>query len=231
MMRALVIDPEHHSRELVCDELGLAGFEVHTARTGAEALVAAVLVDPEVVVLDLVLPEMSGIEVCRRLRLFTDCYLVMVSPGVGEPDLLLGLAAGADDFVTRPVSMRELVARIRAVARRPRALDTAAAPTNARLTVGLMTIDRAAHEVWIDGTLVLLTCTEFDLLLTLAEQPLLTFGRGALVEALWAGRGACNENVVDAHVGHIRRKLGDTAGSQRFIRTVRGVGYRIGHGV
>lgn len=231
MMRALVVDHEQDFAAIVCNDLELEGFDVHLSRTGEDALVAAILVDPDVVVLDLGLPGIDGIEVCRRLRLFTDCYVVMVTAGGGELDLLIGLAAGADDFMEKPLSTRELVARIHAIARRPRTADRAGLLGGGRLRVGRMTVEPAAREVWIDRTLVALTCTEFDLLMTLAEHPLLTFTRGALVEAVWGEKKVCDEHVVDVHVGHVRRKLGDTVGSQRFIRTVRGVGYRIGKGL
>lgn len=230
-MRALVVNDEQTLAEIVGTHLDREGFAVRLARTGEEALVAALVVDPDVVVLDLALPDIDGIEVCRRLRLFSDCYVVMLTDHAGEPDVLFGLAVGADDFMTKPISTCELVARIHAIARRPRVSRTPGSAPRQVLTVGPLTIDPGAREARVDGALVPMTRTEFDLLWVLASQPLLTFTREALVEAVWGDRTVCNDHIVDVHIGHLRHKLGDTIGSQRLISTVRGVGYQIGRGV
>ncbi|WP_149203043.1 response regulator transcription factor [Actinotalea subterranea] len=230
-IRALVVDDEPTTREAVCTRLAREGFDVHRALTGEEALVAAVVLDPDVVVIEVELPGLDGNDLCRRLRLFSDCYVVLITEGVDELEVLIGLSAGADDFMSKPVRLPELVARIRTICRRPRtlcALNTGRG--RPRLTVGAMSVHPSAREVWLRDALVPLTRTEFDLLVTLADHPALTFTRRALVEAVWGEAGVCEEHAVDVHIGHIRRKLGDPIGSQKFIRTVRGIGYRIGSG-
>ena len=190
------------------------------------------------VVLDLGLPGLDGLEVCRRLRTFSDCYVVMLTARGEEVDKLVGLSVGADDYVTKPFSPRELVARVGVMLRRPRAGRAAPAGPGgpdadgegSRLVVGGLAVDLPAREVRVDGREVELTRTEFDLLAALAGRPRTAFGRRQLIDTVWGQEWVGDEHLVDVHVGHLRRKLGDDVGSARFVRTVRGIGYRMGEG-
>jgi len=233
--RALVVDDEEPLARLVAGYLERDGFEVHVAFNGLDALEMARTVDPDVVVLDLGLPGIDGIEVCRELRTFSDCYVVMLTARADEVDTLIGLAVGADDYVTKPFSPRELTARVGVMLRRPRRsaagpAATASVPPAPPLVIGSVSIDTVAREVHVDGELADLTRTEFDVLAALASRPHMAFSRRALIEAVWGDHWVGDEHLVDVHVLHVRRKLGDTAEEQRFVRTVRGVGYRMGLG-
>jgi len=234
--RALVVDDEEPLARLVAGYLERDGFEVHVAFNGLDALQVARTADPDVVVLDLGLPGVDGVEVCRQLRTFSDCYVVMLTARAEEVDTLIGLAVGADDYVTKPFSPRELTARVGVMMRRPRrptasaSVTDASAPLTPPLVFGSLSIDTDAREVHVDGTLAALTRTEFDVLAALAARPHAAFSRHALIEAVWGDHWVGDEHLVDVHVLHVRRKLGDTAEEQRFVRTVRGVGYRMGQG-
>ncbi|HQY32600.1 response regulator transcription factor [Actinotalea sp.] len=226
--RALVVDDERDLARLVGGYLERDGFEVHLAFDGPEALATARAVDPDVVVLDLGLPGLDGVEVCRTLRTFSDCYVVMLTARAAERDTLIGLAVGADDYLTKPFSPRELVARVHVMLRRPRAGEPVAEA--APLAFGALRLDLAGREVHVDGVAVDLTRTEFDVLAALAARPRAALSRSDLIEAVWGPGWVGDEHLVDVHVLHVRRKLGDTAEAQRFVRTVRGVGYRMGQG-
>ena len=233
--RALVVEDETALAALVASYLERAGFEVTTSGDGNDALVAARRVDPDVVVLDLGLPGLDGIEVCRQLRTFSDAYVVMLTARTEEIDTLIGLSVGADDYVTKPFSPRELIARIQAMLRRPRSStagpDSSADSTDEHVrTFGTLRVDPVGRDVWRDGQPVGLTRTEFDLLATLSARPHMAFSRGQLIEAVWGTNWVGDEHLVDVHIGHLRRKLGDEAAHPRFIRTVRGIGYRMGTG-
>jgi DNA-binding response OmpR family regulator len=185
-----------------------------------------------VVVLDLGLPGLDGIEVCRQLRTFSDCYVVMLTARSDEVDKLVGLGMGADDYLTKPFSPRELVARVRVMLRRPRTGPAAAghALDEPPRVFGSIRVDVTAREVHVDGAAVELTRTEFDLLAALSARPRMAFSRRQLIEAVWGEGWVGDEHLVDVHVGHLRRKLGDDPAAPRFVRTVRGVGYRMGEG-
>ncbi|UZN04256.1 response regulator transcription factor [Cellulomonas sp. S1-8] len=229
--RAVVVDDEQALARLVAGYLERDGFEVHVCHDGTEALDLLRQVDPDVVVLDLGLPGVDGVELCRRLRTFSDCYVLMLTARAEEVDTLIGLSVGADDYMTKPFSPRELMARIGVLMRRPRRSPAAAPPAaEPAVTVGSLTIDPAAREVCVDGDPVALTRTEFDVLAALASRPGLVFSRPALIEAVWGPGWVGDEHLVDVHVLHVRQKLGDSAEQQRFVRTVRGVGYRMGPG-
>jgi DNA-binding response OmpR family regulator len=237
LLRALVVEDEPALSDLVSSYLARDGFEVEAARNGSDGLRRARTLDPDVVVLDLGLPGIDGIEVCRQLRAFSDCYVVMLTARADEIDTLVGLSVGADDYVTKPFSPRELVARIRVMLRRPRSmhaphatLSREAADTSAIITVGDLTIDLDAREVSQGGVAVHLTRTEFDVLAALARRPSRVMSRAALLEDVWGGTWIGDEHLVDVHVLHVRQKLRDTVEDQRYVRTVRGVGYRIGTG-
>jgi len=226
--RVLVVEDEQLLADLVGDYLRREGFAVEQVGDGAAALQRAREFRPDVVVLDLGLPVLDGVEVCRELRRFSDCYVIMLTARRDEVDKLVGLAVGADDYLTKPFSQRELVARVKAMLRRPRADGDAPAPGT--FAVGALVIDAGAREVLLDGAAVALTPTEFDLLATLASKPRLVLSRRQLIEAVWGQSWVGDERMVDVHVRNLRRKLGDDADAPRFIRTVRGAGYRIGSG-
>lgn len=227
--RALVVEDEETIAGLVRSYLERDGFEVTLVRDGLEAVASARATDPDVVVLDLGLPGLDGVEVCRRIRTFSDCYVLMLTARADEVDTLIGLSVGADDYMTKPFSPREVVARVAAMLRRPRAPRAPSAPAGGR-AFGSLRIDPVGREVWLDGEPVDLTRTEFDVLATLADHPEQAFSRRQLIERVWGGTWVGDEHLVDVHVAHLRRKLGDDAGQARFVRTVRGFGYRMGTG-
>jgi DNA-binding response OmpR family regulator len=227
--RVLVVDDEQALARLVGEYLTREGFDVAIVADGLAAVDAARIRTPDVVVLDLGLPGLDGIEVCRQLRTFSDCYVIMLTARADEIDKLIGLSVGADDYVTKPFSPRELVARVHAMLRRPRGVPTGGSQAEA-LRFGSLRVDVGAREVRSDGSLVDLTRTEFDVLATLAGSPRLVFTRRQLIDAIWGESWVGDEHLVDVHIGHLRRKLGDDPDAGRFVRTVRGVGYRMGEG-
>jgi DNA-binding response OmpR family regulator len=230
--RVLVVDDEQPLAKMVASYLERAGFEVSLAYDGQSALDLARQVDPDVVVLDLGLPVLDGVEVCRVLRTFSDCYVVMLTARSEEVDKLIGLSVGADDYMTKPFSPRELVARVNVMLRRPRADPTRMAPTSEEppRVFGPLRVDVAGREVHVDGTRITLTRTEFDVLAALSARPKLAFSRRQLIETVWGETWVGDEHLVDVHVGHLRRKLGDDPGAPRFVKTIRGIGYRMGDG-
>ena len=219
---------------LVGDYLRREGFAVVEVHDGAAAVVAAGETDPDVIVLDIGLPQMDGIEVCREVRRFSDCYVIMLTARVDEVDKLVGLSIGADDYVTKPFSPRELVARVKALLRRPRTARASegaqdlAPPTS--VTFGDLAIAAASREARLAGDVVPLTRTEFDILATLARRPFHVFSRRSLIAAVWGDDWVADEHLVDVHILHLRQKLGDDAKRQQYIQTYRGVGYRMGSG-
>jgi len=231
-VRALVVDDEPALVRVVAAYLAREGFDVATAADGLEALALARETSPDVVVLDVMMPGIDGIEVCRRLRTFSDAYVIMLTARAEEIDTLVGLSVGADDYLTKPFSTRILVARIRSLLRRPRTTVDAAGsgdPAPAR-RFGALTVDPEAREVRLDGALVALTPIEFDLLEALSSRPRTAFTRAQLVERVWGPGWFGDERLVDLHLGHVRRKLDDDVTDPRYVRTVRGVGYRMGPG-
>ena len=225
-----MVDDEAALAEVVASYLHRDHFEVTVCHTGAEALSVAREVDPDVVVLDLGLPGIDGLEVCRQLRTFSDAYVVMLTARDTEMDTIVGLSVGADDYVTKPFSPRELVARIRAMLRRPRTVGTAAEPVQAARLFGLLSIDVDSRQVFLDGEPIPLTRTEFDILAALSSRPGVVWSRRQLIDSVWGEPWVGNDHLVDVHVGHLRRKLGDDPADPRFVFTVRGVGYRMGTG-
>ncbi|MDR3663740.1 MAG: response regulator transcription factor [Mycobacterium sp.] len=233
-LRALVVDDETALAEVVASYLRREQFEVRLAADGPSALTAAREVDPDVVILDIGLPGLDGIEVCRQLRVFSDAYVVMLTARDTEIDTIVGLSVGADDYVTKPFSPRELVARIRAMLRRPRRgpePDGEQSPSGTPPRVfGELHIDTESRQTHLCGAPIMLTRTEFDVLAALSSRPRQVWTRQQLLEAVWGESWFGNDNVVDVHVGHLRRKLGDNSAEPRFVTTVRGVGYRMGAG-
>jgi DNA-binding response OmpR family regulator len=230
--RVLVVDDEQALATLVGSYLSRDGFEVSIANDGRQAIDQARQVDPDVMVLDLGLPKVDGVEVCRVVRTFSDCYIIMLTARTEEVDKLIGLSVGADDYLTKPFSPRELLARIQAMLRRPRTSTTSGQPSGEAppRVFGALTLDVAGREVHCEGKPVALTRTEFDVLEALSARPALVFSRRQLIDAVWDQTWVGDEHLVDVHVGHLRRKLGDDPNSPRYVRTVRGVGYRMGDG-
>jgi DNA-binding response OmpR family regulator len=230
--RVLVVDDEQSLAKVVASYLERDGHEVTCVFDGPAAVDAARFQPPDVVVLDLGLPGLDGIEVCRQLRTFSDCYIVMLTARADEVDKLVGLGVGADDYLTKPFSPRELVARVRAMLRRPRTDPTDGPATHDEppRAFGPLQVDVTAREITVDGRAVEVTRTEFDLLAALSARPRMAFSRRQLIDAVWGETWVGDEHLVDVHVGHLRRKLGDDPATPRFIRTIRGVGYRMGEG-
>jgi len=229
-LRAMVVEDETELAALVGSYLERGGFEVTLCSDGVQAVTQAREVDPDVIVLDLGLPGLDGVEVCRQVRTFSDAYVVMLTARSDEVDTLIGLSVGADDYMTKPFSPRELIARVQAMLRRPRPLGRTDGAADTTRTFGPLVIDHVGRDVWLDGDPVALTRTEFELLAALSERPQMAFDRRQLIEAVWGVTWVGDEHLVDVHVGHLRRKLGDDAQQTRFVRTVRGVGYRMGTG-
>lgn len=230
-LRVLVVDDEVALTGVVGSYLEREGFAVSIAHTGPDAVELARQDDPDLVVLDVMLPGFDGIEVARQLRQFTDAYIIMLSARDEEIDKLLGLSIGADDYLVKPFSPRELIARVRAMLRRPRTNpDPAAEAVTKPITLGQLLLDLEARSVTLAGTPIDLTRTEFDLLASMAARPRAAFTRRQLIDSVWGPTWFGDEHIVDVHVGHLRRKLGDDATEPRFVRTVRGIGYGMGAG-
>ncbi|KAA0111270.1 response regulator transcription factor [Mycolicibacterium sp. P1-5] len=232
VLRALVVDDEVSLAGVVANYLKHDMFEVQLAHDGHHALELAREFDPDVVILDIGLPGIDGIEVCRQLRIFSDAYVVMLTARDSEIDTVVGLSVGADDYVTKPFSPRELVARVRAMLRRPRRSSPAqdAVARNAPRRFGALVINVDSREASIDDARIMLTRTEFDVLALLSAHPGMVMSRQQILESVWGGAWVGADNIVDVHVGHLRRKLGDSTSTPRFVMTVRGVGYRMGTG-
>jgi len=218
--KILVVDDEANILNLVTAYLRPEGFEIFTATDGLAGLKAAQAFRPDLIVLDLMLPGMDGIELLSRLRRDSNVYVILLTAKTEEIDKIVGLTVGADDYVTKPFSPRELVARIKSGLRR---LQTQKMASEVQaITYQHTRIDPAGRQVWVDGRLVDLTPIEFDLLKVLAEHPGVVLSREQLLEQVWGSGYFGEARVVDVHLGHIRQKLGD----ERIIATVRGVGYR-----
>jgi len=221
MAKILVIDDEASIVNLVTAYLKPEGYEVHTASDGITGLKSARAFKPDVIVLDLMLPGMDGIELLTHLRRESNVYVILLTAKTEETDRIVGLSVGADDYVTKPFSPRELVARIKAALRRLQP-GTAQASDNGVLAFQHIRIDLGARQVMLDEHPIELTAVEFDLLVALARNRGRVLKREQLLEAVWGGTYFGEMRVVDVHLGHIRQKLGSDA----YIATVRGAGYR-----
>jgi two-component system OmpR family response regulator len=241
---AVVVEDDRDVGDAISKLLDQAGFDVVVAHTGVEALALIDAGQPDLVTLDLTLPDIDGVEVCRRIRTTSDCYVIVVSGRTAEVDRLVGLEVGADDYLVKPFSMRELQARVAALFRRPRSSDVlgvgpeqpvrpavadatpAADPTSA-LGCSDLTLDRGSREVLVGGAEIDLTRTEFDLLAHLVSNPGVVVAREDLMRAVWASEFVPDStHVVDVHLANLRRKLRRAAASNEWIRTIRGVGFR-----
>ena len=220
----LVVDDEANIRQLLTDYLHRDGFDVEQAVSGEQALDALARRMPDLVILDVRLPGIDGFETLRRIRKFSDVYVLMLTARSEESDTLIGLEVGADDYVSKPFSPREVVARVRTLLRRRG--GAAATTTEDRREFERLWLDTARREVSSDGQAVNLTALEFDLLDALTSAPGRVFTRRQLIERVWGWDFYGDERIVDVHVRKLRSAIFDAADAPRFIATVRGVGYK-----
>jgi len=218
MSKVLIVEDEPKLASLVADYLKAAGYEAHCLENGLEVIPWVKGNQPDLIVLDLMLPGRGGLEICKELRTFSDLPVIMVTARVEEVDRLIGLEAGADDYLCKPFSVRELVARVKALLRRPRA--SAATPAG-------LVIDEVSHKVSLDGKDIELTPVEFRLLAALAAAPGRVFSRDGLLEKLYADHRVVTDRTVDAHVKNLRRKLEEVRPGSDLVRSIYGVGYRL----
>ena len=218
----LVIDDEPKIVEICRDYLVAAGFDVITASDGPQGLAAARRERPDLIVLDLMLPGMDGLDVCRELRREGSTPVIMLTARVEESDKLVGLELGADDYLTKPFSPRELVARVRTVLRRASGHATPAEVIRA----GALTLDRARYRARLPDREVALTPTEFEILAALASQPGRIFSRAQLLTVARGVAFESYERAIDSHIRNLRRKIEPSEGEPRYIITVHGVGYK-----
>jgi DNA-binding response OmpR family regulator len=246
----LVIEDDHDIRELVRTVLTQAGFDVTVASSGAEGVLTAKTLNPDVITLDLGLPDIDGFEVSRQIREFSDAYIVMLTARTEELDTLIGLESGADDYLTKPFRPRELRARIAAMMRRPRtvpdpaeaagaeaATDGRAHPERGNYSHNGLELSYASRTVTVDGAEMNLTRTEFELLHALLEAGRTVRTKSDLVRRLrdedydvGGYISEADERSVEVHMGNLRKKLGDSPQKPRWLQTVRGVGYRLAPG-
>lgn len=231
--RALVVEDDEDIRSLIEFTLGTQGFDVRATESGLEAVELIKTFDPDLVTLDLGLPGIDGIETCRRIRELSDVYVVMITARDDEIDRLLGLETGADDFLSKPFSVRELKARVNALFRRPRRgvgvgpTQPAEVPDHEVLEHGPLRVDVDGRRAFRGAEELSLTRTEFDLLTELMRTPARVWTREALLRSVWGTEWASDTHLVEVNIGNLRRKLGDPSEKPGFIRTVRGVGYRM----
>ncbi|WP_395695105.1 response regulator [Nocardioides sp.] len=232
--RALVVEDDEDIRALIEFTLQTQGFAVTAVDSGLAGVDAVRATKPDLVTLDLGLPGIDGIEACRRIREISDAYVVMITARDDEIDRLLGLETGADDFISKPFSARELKARVNAMFRRPRTSEGSPvthvpipADEHEVLEHGPLRVDVDGRRAFRDDVELELTRTEFDLLTELMRTPARVWTREALLRSVWGTEWASDTHLVEVHVGNLRRKLGETRDGPRYIRTVRGVGYRM----
>lgn len=223
MATILLVDDESPIRELLRAYLEREGYIVVEAADGHAALKAHETHQLDVIVLDLMIPGIDGIEVCRRVRANSDVYIIMLTARADEVDRVVGLEVGADDYLTKPFSPRELVARVRACLRRPRVTPRTSTKL---LQFDDLTIDLEGYVIRIGNEPVSLTTTEYQLVTMLASSPGRMYTRAQLLEHVWGGTYYGDDHVVDVHIANARRKLKDDPGNPRYIETVRGAGYR-----
>ena len=228
-MRALVVEDEPHIRELVALHLGLEGLHVTAAGDGEEAIRLSATEAFDVVVLDLMLPKIDGVTVCRAIRrqdVNSDVPILMLTARREESDKVVGLESGADDYLTKPFGVRELVARVRALLRRPRAAKTGDGQTLPSVVAGPIRVDPARRQVHVAGRQVDLTPHEFDVLYLLAASPGIVFTRDTLLERVWSNDIHVTERSVDTLIKRLRQKIEVEPGSPELILTVWGTGYK-----
>ena len=222
----LVIDDEDSIQKLLNAALERDGYRIVGARDAADGLLAFEREQPDVILLDVMLPDLSGREVCRRIRATSAVPIIMLSALDEEVDKVVGLELGADDYITKPFGMRELRSRVRAVLRRSQLAAVTPETDGERLEVGDVLLDPARRIVTVDGGTVDLTYVEFELLQMLMSSPGRVFSRSQLLDGVWGSSDFREPRTVDVHVRHLREKLEPTPSEPRYIQTVRGVGYR-----
>lgn len=223
-VRILVIDDEEAIGNVIKDYLEAQGYEVFWAEDGLSAIDTARRVNPDLIILDLMLPGKSGFDVCKEIRQVSDVPVIMLTAKSDEIDRVLGLELGADDYVTKPFSLRELAARVRAVLRR---VGKGIEDQKGVLKVGDITIDADGHQVTVSGNEVALTPTEFSILLFLAERPGRVASRLQLVNASLGEAYVGYERSIDTHISNLRKKIEDDPANPRRLQTVYGVGYKL----
>jgi DNA-binding response OmpR family regulator len=221
----LIVEDEAIVRETVSESLAADGLRVVTAADGREALRRFRAEEPDLVLLDLMLPELSGIEVCRILRRESAVPIIMLTARDSEIDKVLGLELGADDYVTKPFSLRELQARVRAQLRRHGVSDEAASQRKPSIRIGRVTVDLAGHRLLREGDVLAVTPKAFDLLAFLLRNPGQVFSRDQLLEQVWGYDYPGETRTVDVHVHWLRGLLEEDPSRPRFLQTIRGVGY------
>jgi DNA-binding response OmpR family regulator len=224
----LVVDDEESIAEAVRARLESEGYNVVVAGDGPQAIEVCRETHPDLVVLDLMLPGMDGLDVCKEIQRERWVPVLMLTARTEEADKVAGFAVGADDYLTKPFSLRELAIRVKAILRRIDQIH--ALPETGPIQRGALTVDPKRRVVTVDDDEVGLTPLEFEILLTLAREPGVVFTREQLMDRVWGYRDYAGGRVVDSHVARIRRKLGEDGGEPRFIRTVHGVGYSFQEG-
>jgi DNA-binding response OmpR family regulator len=222
----LLVDDEDAVQKLLTYPLEREGFRVVSARDGQEALDRFAEENPDLVVLDIMLPLVDGLEVCKRLRARSTVPIIMLTARDDELDKVLGLELGADDYITKPFSIREFRSRVRALLRRAKLPPYQGEDGDELISADGLKIDLARRTVELEGTPVQLTYVEFELLRTMASHPGRVFSRKTLLEELWGGSDYREPRTIDVHVRHLREKLERDPREPEFIHTVRGVGYR-----
>lgn len=223
MPRVLIADDEPNIREVISFALERAGFAVATARNGSEALQQVRRGSVDLIVLDIGMPEMDGLEVCRQIRKSSDVPILFLSARDEEIDRVLGLEIGGDDYVTKPFSARELVARVNVILKRAR--NGVKAPAAA--SHGRVRLDASRHGVWFGETAITLTALEFEILAALMARPEVVFSREQIMEAAYGGGTFVSDRTIDSHIRNLRAKFAE-AGCSSIVETVHGVGFRLG---
>jgi DNA-binding response OmpR family regulator len=222
--------------------LAREGFDVRSVSDGESSIEITRTFNPDVIILDLMMPGIDGLETCRRIRMFSDAYIVILTSKDATVDKVIGLSMGADDYVSKPFSPQELIARLRAMLRRPRASaplsptpgPASAAASHAPATnsavkhFGDLELDSEARQIKVGGKVIEVTRIEFELLATLCSRPRMVFSRTQLLEIVWGPHWYGDTHVVDVHMSNLRKKLGDRTRAGRYIQTVRGIGFRLG---
>jgi DNA-binding response OmpR family regulator len=220
VVKILAVDDEQNILELVKLYLEREGYQVDTACSGSEALAKFPLVSPDFLILDLMLPDMDGFEICRRIRTRSNVPIIMLTARKEDVDKIVGLEIGADDYLTKPFNPRELIARIKAIARRLQAGQS----KDRTLRLGQLQIDLSGHAVTFEGQPLSLRTKEYALLITFAQNPGIVFSREKLLEMVWGFDYYGETRTVDVHINHLREKLD---GSGVNIETLRGTGYKL----
>lgn len=223
MPRILIADDEPNIREVISFALERAGFAVATARNGSEALQQLRRGQIDLIVLDIGMPEMDGLEVCRQIRKSSDVPILFLSARDEEIDRVLGLEIGGDDYVTKPFSARELVARVNVILKRAR--NGVKAPATA--SHGRVRLDASRHGVWFGDTAITLTALEFEILAAFMARPEVVFSREQIMEAAYGGGTFVSDRTIDSHIRNLRAKFAE-AGCSSIVETVHGVGFRLG---